>query len=82
MTSARGARANGPSDELLLRSGLIYALLPDLPERIRSQTAVNREFSARHVAALPGPSSATSRPKTSRARKSPRTSGAATARRK
>lgn len=56
--------------------------MPDLPERIRSQTAVNREFSARHVAALPGPSSATSRPKTSRARKSPRTSGSAKARRK
>ncbi|MFI6280242.1 glycosyltransferase [Streptomyces sp. NPDC050988] len=56
--------------------------MPDLPERIRSQTAVNREFSVRHIAALPGPSSATSRPKTSRARKSPRTSGAAKARRK
>ncbi|MGW0735794.1 glycosyltransferase [Streptomyces sp. NPDC002851] len=46
--------------------------MPDLPTAIRSQTEINREFSARHVAAVPGPPRPGRRPKAARAGKAAR----------
>jgi hypothetical protein len=46
--------------------------LPDLPAAIRRQTLANREFSAPHIAMVPGPSGPVRGPKASRAGKAAR----------
>ncbi|MFE9170939.1 glycosyltransferase [Streptomyces kebangsaanensis] len=47
--------------------------MPDLPAAIRAQVEVNREFPARHVAAVPQPSSPARGPRTARASGAART---------
>ncbi|MCI3269672.1 glycosyltransferase [Streptomyces cylindrosporus] len=46
--------------------------LPDLPEAVRRQTEINRDFSARHLSAVPPPASPARRPKAARAGKAAR----------
>jgi tetratricopeptide (TPR) repeat protein len=53
--------------------------MPDLPDPIRQQATMNRQFSAPHTATVPQPSSPARRPKASRAGKAATTSKAARA---
>ncbi|MFC7266034.1 glycosyltransferase [Streptomyces lutosisoli] len=53
--------------------------MPDLPEPIRAQTEINREFSVQRVATVPSPSTGQRRPKASRAGKAARISPVAKA---